>query len=149
MEYKKRIKILEKRFSETNVAKDEVLSNDTKKQINHKYYKHQQKRLTDAILNNVKNKDSIKEEVQDIVEENRLKDLCKNCKEEVIIAIIILYCLKTRNPRYHIEQSKLWKQYNITWQKYSLIVGRLLEKTREIKPVRSKHKVDNEDLIRW
>ena len=148
MNYKDRIKKLEKDFSETNVRKGECLSKQARSQINQTYYRNQQKRLVDAILNNVRNKDSIKKEVHDIVEENRLKDLCVNCKEEVIISVIILYCQKTRNPRYHIEQTSLWRKYELTWQKYSLIVGRLLQKTRENTKVKSKHKVDD-NLIRW
>ena len=137
MNYTKRIKNLERKYSETNVAKGEILSADTRKQINKNYYDNQQKRRVDAILNNVKNKDSIKEEVHDIVKETKLKQLCKNCKEEQIIAVIILYCLKTRNPRFNPEQNPLWKKYALNWKKYSLIIGRLLQETRKkgfIKP---------------
>lgn len=149
MEYKRKIKNLERRFSETNVDKDEILSKETRKQINRTYYKKQQKRIVDGILNEVKNRNSIKEEVHDIIDETPLKSLCANCKEEVIIATIILYCLKLRNTSYQIEKSKLWKKYDLTWKKYSLIISKLLQQTRAKQSVKTKYYVDNEDFIRW
>lgn len=131
-QYEYRIQNLEKRYSETNVQKGEMLSPSTKSKINKTYYDNQRKRRVDGILNHVKNKDSIKEEVHQIISEiPSLKQLCNNCKEELIISVIILYVLKSRNPRYHIDRNGLWEKYEITWQKYSLILGRLLQETRK------------------
>lgn len=150
MSYKNRIRNLEKKYSETNVAKDEILSADSIRRINKTYSQNQQKRRVDAILNNVKNKDSIKEEVHDITKNVCLKDLCKNCKEEQIIAIIILYVQRTRNCEYRINRTQLWRKYEIDWLKYSLIIERLLAWTREHKTyIKNDDKVDNEDFIRW
>jgi len=148
MDYKQKIKILEKRFSETNVDKDECLSKETRKQINRTYYQNQQKRIVDGILNDVKNRNSIKEEVHSIVEDTKIKTLCQNCKEEVIIATIIVYCLKLRNTSYQVETSTIWKKYGLTWKKYGLIISRLLQQTREKQKVKNKYYVDNEDFIR-
>ena len=131
MSYSNRIRNLEKRYSQTNVAKDEVLNNETISEINHRYYKNQQKRRVDVILNNVKNKDSIKEEVHDIIQSTTLKKLCQNCKEETIIAVIILYVQRSRNSQYRIDRTALWREYNVTWLKYSVIIERLLYQTRE------------------
>lgn len=148
MSYKKDIQNLEKKYSETNVSQGEVLSNETKKRINQNYNRNQQKRRVDAILNNVKNKDSVKEEVHDIIRTVNLKDLCKNCKEEVIIAVIILYVQKSRNSEFRVNRTALWREYELSWLKYSLILESLLQQTRENKPIRNNRKVDNE-LIRW
>lgn len=150
MSYEKHIRNLEYKYSETNIAKGEVLFPDTIRTINRKYNSNQQKRRVDAILNNVKNKDSIKEEVHDIIGNVELKSLCKNCKEEVIIAIIILYVQRSRNPQYRVNRTKLWKDYDLDWLKYSLIMERLLKWTRERQTfIKNDNKVDNEDLIRW
>ena len=149
MDYEKKIKKLEKEFSETNIRRGESLSPSTRSKINKNYYDNQQKRLVDAILNNIKNKDSIKEEVHNIVENISLKELCKNCKEETIIAAIIVYCLKTRDSRFKPDRSKIWNRYGLTWQKYSLIVTRLLQKTREETKVRTKQNVDGEKWVWW
>ena len=149
MSYKTDIVNLEKKYSETNVSQGEVLSNETKKRINKNYNRNQQKRRVDAILNNVKNKDSLKEEVHDIIRNVNLKDLCKNCKEEVIIAVIILYVQKSRNSDFRVNRTALWREYELDWLKYSLILERLLKQTRESKPIRTNRKVDNEQLIRW
>ena len=148
-EYSNRIKNLEKKYSETNISRDEILSTDTVRKINGKYNKNQQKRRVDVILNNVKNKDSIKEEVYDIIGNVQLKSLCKNCPEEQIIAIIILYVQRTRNTNYRVDRTKLWKEYDLSWLKYSLILERLLKFTREQTMIKTDKKVDNEDLIRW
>lgn len=150
LKYEKRIEMLEKRFSETNVAKDEVLSTESIRKINRTYDKNQQKRRVEAILNNVKNKDSIKDEVLDITKNVMLKDLCKNCKEEMIIAAIILYVQRTRNSQYRINRTALWKKYKLDWLKYGLIIERLLKWTREQKTyIKNDNKVDNEDFVRW
>ena len=126
-----RVKYLEKKYSQTNVARGEVLPPSTISKINKTYNKNQQKRRVDAILNNVKNKDSIKQEVHDIIKNTTLKSLCKNCKEEQIIAIIILYVQRSRNSQYRIDRTALWKDYDLNWTKYSLIIERLLQQTRE------------------
>lgn len=149
MSYKTDILNLEKKYSETNVSQGEALSNETKKRINQNYNRNQQKRRVDAILNNVKNKDSLKEEVHDIIRTVNLKELCKNCKEEVIIAVIILYVQKSRNSEFRVNRTRLWREYDLTWLKYSLILERLLQQTRESKPIRTNKKVDNEQLIYW
>ena len=150
MKYKNRIKNLEKKYSQTNVSKGEHLNKSTISKINKEYYKNQQKRRVDAILNNVKNKDSIKEEVHEIVKYNTLKELCYNCKEETIIAAIILYVQHNRNRKYRIELTGLWANYNLTWRKYSVIIERLLmNERRDRKRVRCDRFVDNEDFIWW
>lgn len=150
MSYSNRIRNLERKYSETNVSKDEVLNTDTVRRINQKYNKNQQKRRVDAILNNIKNKDSIKEEVHDIIKNVELKSLCWNCREEQIIAIIILYVQRTRNSKYRVDRTSLWREYELSWLKYSLIIERLLKWTREQQTmIKTDRKVDNEDLIRW
>lgn len=148
-EYKNRINYLEKKYSQTNVAMGEKLFPNTVREINQTYNKNQQKRRVDAILNNITNKDSIKEEVHNIIQNVQLKTLCKNCKEEEIIAIIILYVQRTRNPQYRVNRTGLWKKYDLTWVKYALIMERLLKYTREKTKIQTNVKVDNEQLIRW
>ena len=150
MNYKNRIRNLERKYSQTNISAGEVLNTESIRKINKNYNQNQQKRRVDAILNNVKNKESIKKEVHDITKNVCLKDLCKNCKEELIISCIILYVQRTRNPQYRIDRTSLWNKYEITWLKYSLIVERLLQWTRENKTyIKNDDKVDNEDFIKW
>ena len=131
MSYANDIRKLERKYSETNISRDEILSTDSIRRINKNYDKNQQKRRVDAILNNVKNKDSIKEEVHNIIWNVQLKSLCWNCKEEQIIAVVILYVQRTRNNQYRVNRTGLWREYDLTWEKYALIVERLLKWTRE------------------
>lgn len=129
-----RIQKLEREYSETNIKKGEVLPTQTVSRINKNYRNNQRKRVVDGVLNNVRNKDTIKEEVHQIIDDiPRLTTLCRGCKEEMIISVIILYVLKSRDSRYHVERHGLWKKYNITWQKYSLIISRLLQESRKSK----------------
>lgn len=149
LSYSNHIRNLEKKYSETNIAKGEVLNTDTIRRINRKYNKNQQKRRVDAILNNVRNKDSIKEEVHDIIGDVELKSLCWNCREEQIIAIIILYVQRSRDSRYRIDRTGLWRRYDLSWLKYSLVVERLLKWTREQKRLPLKEKDLNNNKVIW
>ena len=126
-----RIKNLEKKYSETNIAPHEVVSSNFRQQINKNYYDNQQRRLVDAVLNEIPNKSAVKEEVHEIVANVTLKDLCRTCKEEMIISVIILYCLKNYYKDFRVERHRLWSEYDITWRKYGLILGNLLKITRE------------------
>lgn len=129
-----RIQRLQKKYSETNISQGEILSESSIRKINKKYRDNQLKRRVDGVLNHVRNKDSIKEEVHQIIDDlPNLTVLCRGCKEELIISVIILYVLKTRNPRYHVERTSLWNKYDITWQKYSLIISRMLQESRKSK----------------
>ena len=129
-----RIEKLQREFSETNIKKGEMLSSETRSRINKNYKKNQLHRRVDGVLNHIRNKDTVKDEVHQIIDDlPTLQDLCRGCKEEVIISVIILYTLKSRNPRYYVERTSLWNKYGLTWQKYSLIVSRLLQASRESK----------------
>ena len=150
MDYKNRIKILERKYSETNVAKGEKLNKETISEINKTYNKKLRKRQVDSVLSLVNNRDSIKHEVHDIIDDYGLKSLCSGCKAEVVISCVILYVSKTRNSEFHIEQSGLWKRYDLNWKVYSNIVGKLSMKAREERKIRTnKYYVDNEDFVRW
>ena len=129
-----RIQKLQREYSETNIKKGEILPNHTVSRINKNYRNNQRKRRVDGLLNHVRNKDMIKEEVHQIVDDiPSLTTICRGCKEEVIISAIILYVLKSRDPRYHVERHGLWKKYELTWQRYSLIISRLLQESRKSK----------------
>lgn len=128
---KKRIEYLEKKYSETNVGYGEVLFKPTISRINKNYYSNQKRRFVDGILNEVKNRNSIKEEVHQICGSFDFNVLCRSCTDEVIVSVIILYVQKTRNSRYYPERSALWNKYNLNWKTYSLILLRLLQETRK------------------
>lgn len=131
MDNERRIKYLQRKYSETNVAKDELLFKPSIKRINKNYYDNQKKRRVDGILNEVKNRNSIKEEVHQICGSISFNKICRTCKEETIIATIILYVQKTRNRSFYPERTSLWKKYELDWKTYSLILARLLEETRK------------------
>lgn len=131
MDNKRRINQLIKKYSETNIGQGEVLPKSTIRRINKNYNDNQKRRRVDGILNKVKNRDSIKEEVHQIVADIPLKSLCYNCKEELVIAAIILYVSKSRIKGYRIDRTALWREYNLDWQKYALIVTNLAKESRK------------------
>ncbi|MEE1227210.1 MAG: hypothetical protein UHM08_08935 [Bacteroidales bacterium] len=128
-----RINRLQYEFGESNLNSKELVSPVYRSKIDKKYKEKQDIFIIDSVLNllepNVQK--MIKKEVYQICNQFRLKDLCYNCKIEVIIAVIILYVWKNRHEKLREEQTGLWKKYNITYKKYALILRRLLQKTRE------------------
>ena len=132
MDYKKRIKKLEYEFGETNLNSQELVSPTYRKEINKKYYKKQNVFIIDGVLSELEPnvRKMLKTEVYQICNSFRLKELCWNCKVEAIIATIILYVWKTRHKKLRIEQTRLWKKYDLSWRRYALIMSRLLQETR-------------------
>lgn len=130
MDYERRINYLQKKYSETNVGMGEELFKPSIQRINKNYYSNQQRRRVDGILNKARNRNTVKEEVHQIVADYPVKSLCYNCKEDEIIAAIILYVSRARVKSYRIDRTALWNEYNLTWQKYALIVTNLLREVR-------------------
>ena len=126
----RRIKYLQKKYSETNVGMGEELFKPSIQRLNRNYYNTQQKRRVDGILNKANNRNTVKEEVHQIVADIPVKSLCYNCKEDEIIAAIILYVSRARVKSYRIDRTALWREYNLSWQKYALIVTNLLREVR-------------------
>ena len=130
MDNERRINYLQKKYSETNVGMGEELFKPSIQRINKNYYSNQQRRRVDGILNKARNRNTVKEEVHQIVADYPVKSLCYNCKEDEIIAAIILYVSRARVKSYRIDRTALWREYNLSWQKYALIVTNLLREVR-------------------
>lgn len=126
-----RIRYLEEKYSETNIAQGEILSKETKYKINHNYQKTQKRRIIDSILLQTNNPNTIKEEVHNICEEvDDLKRLCRTCSIEQIVTVIILYVQRLHNPRFVEEERSIWRKYQISWKMYGKIMANLLRETR-------------------
>lgn len=128
-----RIKKLQYRYGESNMHCKEIVSPSYKSKIDKKYKDKQDIFIIDGVLTNLDNnvRKMIKKEVYQICNTFRLKDLCYNCKIEVIIAIIALYVWKTRHSSLREDQTRIWRVYELTYKKYALVLGKLLQKTRE------------------
>ena len=125
-----RIEKNKRKYGDTNIAKDEIVSQGLRAEISRNYYSNQQRRTVDAILNNVRNKDVVKEDVHYLVKHFGIANLCHNCKEEVVIAILILYCFRSINNDYRVERTALWREYDLNWRTYSLVITNLLREIR-------------------
>ena len=128
-----RLNYLSKEFSETNLNSKEIVSPAFRSKINKNYKEKQDIFLIDSVLALVQPyvMRMVKEEVYQICNSFILKDLCHTCKIEAIISVIILYVWRCRDKTLREERTSLWKQYNLTWKQYSLIVSNILRKTRE------------------
>lgn len=73
----------------------------------------------------------LKEEVYYICKNYRLKEISAGYKIEKAIAAIILSIWKSYNRRLIINENKLWKTYELTWEAYAKIITNLYLKTRE------------------
>ena len=126
-----RIKYLKDKYSQYNVIQGEKLYGETRKTINKNYYNTQKKHLVDQLLNEINNPLTVKKEVYGIIKEfDNLKVLCRKCKVEQIVAVIILYVQRLHNPVMKEEKTRLWNHYNLSWKLYARIVARLLKETR-------------------
>ena len=127
-----RIKYLEKRYSQMNITKDECVSKEYHAKINKNYNNSLKKRQIDMLLTEIRNPLTVKDEVHGICAEiDNLKTLCRTCKVEQIIAVIILYVQRIHNNNLYEEKTALWNHYDLTWKLYSRIVARLLVETRK------------------
>ncbi len=126
-----RIKYLKEKYSQYNVNKGETLYGKTRKTINKNYYNTQKKHLIDQLLNEINNPQTVKREVYGIIHEfDNLKVLCRTCKVEQIVAVIILYVQRLHNPVMKEEKTRLWNKYELSWKLYARIIARLLKETR-------------------
>ena len=128
-----RLKHLQYEYGETNLNSKEIVSATYRSEINRKYKAKQDIFIIDSVLSQLEPnvQRMIKEEVYQICNNVRFKDLCYNCPIEQIITVIILYVWKTRHKTLREDQSRLWSKYDLSWRKYALVLGRLLQKTRE------------------
>lgn len=129
-EYDRINRLLDK-YSQYNVNQGEKLYGDTRRTINKNYYNTQKKHLIDQLLNEINNPNTVKTEVYGIIREfDNLKVLCRTCKVEQIVAVIILYVQRLHNPVMKEERTRLWNHYDLSWKLYSRIIARLLRETR-------------------
>lgn len=129
-EYDRINRLLDK-YGQYNVNKGEKLYGDTRRTINKNYYNTQKKHLVDQLLTEINNPLTVKREVYGIIQEfDNLKVLCRKCKVEQIIAIIILYVQRLHNPVMKEERTRLWNHYELSWKLYSRVIARLLRETR-------------------
>lgn len=130
---KNRLNYLSNEFSETNLNSKELVSPTYRSQINKNYKEKQDIFIIDSVLALVQPNvmRMVKEEVYQICNSFVLKELCYNCKIEVIISIIILYVWKSRYKGLKEERTALWRKYELNWKTYCLIISNILRKTRE------------------
>lgn len=126
-----RINWLLDKYGQYNVNQGEKLYGETRRTINKNYYNTQKKHLVDQLLNEINNPQTVKREVYGIIREfDNLKVLCRKCKVEQIVAVIILYVQRLHNPVMKEERTRLWNHYGLSWKLYSRIIARLLRETR-------------------
>ena len=131
-----RIKHLLKKYDEYNVNQGERLYGETRKKINKNYYGTQRTHMIDSLLTEINNPHTVKNEVYGIIKEvDDLQVLCRTCKFEQIVAVIILYVQRLHNPVMKEERTRLWNHYDLSWKVYARIVARLLRETRRNRPV--------------
>lgn len=131
-----RIQNLLNKYDNYNVNQGEKLYGETRRKINKNYYGSQRTHLIDSLLTEINNPHTVKNEVYGIIKEiDDLKVLCRKCKLEQIIAVIILYVQRTHNPVMKEERTRLWNHYELSWKLYSRVLARLLRETRRNRPV--------------
>lgn len=81
------------------------------------------------IMNQLNMKNTQRSRVIHILKKiDNMKELCQNCSCRTIILIVCFYIMKIDNPKTHIERYQLWKDENLSWKKYALVVSRLCDR---------------------
>ena len=126
-----RVQYLLDKYKINKISAGELVSKEYKAKVDKQI--HQRHKLNDInkLLTEVNNPNTIKEEVYSICEEiGDLKTLCRTCKLEQIVAVIILYVQRLHNPVMKEEKTRLWNKYELSWKLYARIIARLLRETR-------------------
>lgn len=137
-----RAKYLLERYTPTHITTNECVSKEYKAKVDKQRHYNNKRRQINSILNEINNPNTVREEVHSICDEiDNLKILCRTCKVEQIIAVIILYVQRIHNVKLAEEKTRLWNHYELTWKIYSRIIARLLIETRKNRvPISNKHK---------
>lgn len=90
----------------------------------------------EQILTLAGSNEQVKTEVHYLINKTGdLKKLCRKCKEEQIISVIILHVTRTHNQHFNEEKMKIWNKYDLTWKLYSRIVSNLFKEFRLNNPI--------------
>lgn len=135
---KNRIAYLKREYNETHLNSQELVSSQYKSETNKKYYDREQIKMVDDVLYTLPafTANLLKEEVYYIFKHYRLKDISAGYKIEVVLASIILFVWKSYNRRLVINDNKIWRTYELSWECYAKIITKLLIKTRENCPTK-------------
>ena len=131
-----RAKYLLKRYTPNRITTGEEVSKEYKAKIDKANHDRHKKDLINGILGEVNSPLTVKDEVHSICAEvDDLKILCRTCKIEQIVAVIVLYVQRLHNNQLKEERTRLWNHYDLSWKLYARIVARLLRETRKSRPV--------------
>ena len=130
---KNRLNYLNREYSNTHMNSDEVVSSTFKKQINKNYGDTERIKMVDDVLYTLPSYTAslLKERVYYLVKHYRLKELCSRCKMETIIAVLVIYIWRDYNKRVVINNNKIWKKYDLSWEIYAKVLDNLLRKSAE------------------
>lgn len=137
MDYSTHIRYLENKYKDTNVAMGECLSKEERSRINKKYYDEKVRwRQVQGVLNGANVNSGVEKEVHQITGSlDSLKQLCPRCKEEQIIAVVVLYVQRGFNNRLQEDKTALWRKFGLDWKLYGRIVANLLRVHRRCSPL--------------
>ena len=126
-----RIMYLQDRYKPNRISPHEEVSKEYKSEINKRIHIRHKRNDIEGLLTEINNPATVREEVHAICDEiGNLKVLCRKCKVEQIIAIIILYVQRLHNPVMKEERTRLWNHYELSWKLYGRVIARLLRETR-------------------
>ena len=127
-----RVEYLLNRYTATHITTNECVSKEYKAKVDKTRHENSKRIQIEYLLNEINNPHTVRDEVHDICKEiGNLKILCRTCKVEQIIAVIILYVQRIHNNKIAEEKTRLWNHYDLSWKLYSRIIARLLVETRK------------------
>lgn len=117
---------------ETKQPGEAYTSDEVKQEYNNTKWRLSQKiRICDNIINRLNINGRNKDLCHNIIKNIPLKQLHGNASCETIITGICFYVKRLENSNVKIEDYKVCNEYGLTYQNYSLIVGRLCDYYRK------------------
>ena len=126
-----RVQYLLNKYKINKISAGELVSKEYKAKVDKQIHKRHKRNDIEKILNDINNPATVRDEVYAICDEiDDLKKLCRTCKFEQIVSVIVLYVQRLYNPVMREEKTRLWNKYELTWKLYARIIARLLRETR-------------------
>lgn len=125
-----------KKYKPYQLNKNEKTSSDYKYVLRKKQHEFKRQKILERLCNQYDIPKDIKENVEYIITHIKdLKILKRTETIETILCYIICYCTYEKNRQVRLEKWGLWKNENLNWRTYSIILSNLLRYYRQQYPL--------------
>lgn len=122
-----RIKFLENKYAPHKLSNGEKVSKEYESKINRKRYRLRRYFEVKNIAHEYKfNVDSLTKAMFLIEKIDDIQSLHRKATLKQIIASILLFCKYENKLIARVDESKIWKDYNLNWKLYCIVIMNML-----------------------